>query len=43
MKNNTQAHGNTTPGAVMVFVSVCNSLGTNAGYVASRPAQEVAR
>ena len=25
----------TTPGAVMVFASVCNSLGTNAGYVAA--------
>ena len=26
----------TTPGAVMVYVSVCNSLGTLSGYVAAR-------
>ena len=25
-----------TPGAVMVFASVCNSLGTLGGYVAAR-------
>ena len=33
----------TTPGAVMVFASVCNSLGTLGGYVAAARTQGVAR
>ena len=29
----------TTPGAVMIYASVCNSLGTQSGYVAAKTTQ----
>ena len=39
MTNNTEIEA--TPGAVMVFASVCNSLGTLGGYVAAAECRSV--